>query len=167
MKRTEPEKSIFASLLETISDTLTKTVENIEKQKLEDISDGEDGDKVSKTTTTATTTTEKEAEVTIIEATTEAPETTSRYIGGGRRHEDNDVLDTSDEEVTNANITEGNESIEGKKSNGDGIEADTSEDEENIEDEEKAEEEIFVDYSNDGDWTPLSPHGRLVVRDKI
>jgi len=159
LKRTEPEKSIFASLLETISDTLTKTVENIEKQKLEDINDGEDGDKVSQTTIT-TTTTEKEVEV-----TTEAPETTSRYIGGGRRHEDNDVLDTSDEETTNANSTEeGSESIEGKKSNGDEIEADTTEDEENIEDEEKAEEEVFVDYSNDGDWTPLSPHGRLVVR---
>ena len=100
-----------------------------------------------------------------MEATTEAPETTSRYIGGGRRHEDNDVLDASDEEATNANSTEeGGESIEGKKSNGDEIEADTTEDEENIEDEEK--EEIFVDYSNDGDWTPLSPHGRLVVRYK-
>ena len=161
MKRTEPEKSIFASLLETISDTLTKTVENIEKQKLEDMNDGEDGDKVSQTTTT-----EKEVEVTM-EGTTEAPETTSRYIGGGRRHEDNDVLDTSDEEATNANSTEeGGESIEGKKSNGDEIEADTTEDEENIGDEEKAEEETFVDYSNDGDWTPLSPHGRLVVRNK-
>ena len=73
-------------------------------------------------------------------------------------------MDTSDEEVTNANSTEGKEFIKGKKSNGDGIEADTTDDEENIEDEENAEEEIFVDYSNDGDWTPLSPHGRLVVR---
>ena len=102
-----------------------------------------------------------------MEGTTEAPETTSRYIGGGRRHEDNDVLDTSDEQATNANSTEERgESVEGKKSNGDEIEADTTEDEENIEDEEKAEEETFVDYSNDGDWTPLSPHGRLVVRNK-
>ena len=157
MKRNSPEKSIFASLLETISDTLTKTVENIEKQKLEDINGDEDGDKASQTT--ITTTTEKEAEV-----TTEAPETTSRYIGGGRRHEEIDVLDTSDDEVTNANSTGGNEFIEGKKSNGDRIEADTSNDEENIEDEEKSEEDEFVDYSNDGDWTPLSPHGRLVVR---
>ena len=99
-----------------------------------------------------------------MEATTEAPETTSRYIGGGRRHEDNDVMDTSDEEVTNANHAEGGHTIQGKKSNGDEIEADTTEDKENIEDEEK--EEIFVDYSNDGDWTPLSPHGRLVVRNK-
>ena len=101
-----------------------------------------------------------------MEATTEAPETTSRYIGGGRRHEDNDVLDSTDEEVTNTNRTEGNETIEGKKSNGDEIEADTTEDQEKIDDdsEETGEEEIFVDYSNDGDWTPLSPHGRLVVR---
>ena len=159
MKRNEPEKSIFASLLETISDTLTKTVENIEKQKLEDIG-GEDGDNVLQTTTTTTTTIEKELEVTL-DTTTEAPETTSRYIGGGRRHEENDVLDVSDEEVTNTTIT-GNESIKGKKSNGDEIEADTREDEEDIED----EEEVFVDYSNDGDWTPLSPHGRLVVREK-
>ena len=154
MKRNEPEKSIFASLLERISDTLTKTVENIEKQKLEDIG-GEDGDNVLQTTTI-----EKELEITL-DTTTEAPETTSRYIGGGRRHEENDVLDISDEEVTNTTIT-GNESIKGKKSNGDEIEADTREDEEDIED----EEEVFVDYSNDGDWTPLSPHGRLVVRVK-
>ena len=56
------------------------------------------------------------------------------------------------------------EFIEGKKSNGDRIEADNTNDEENIEDEEKSDEDEFVDYSNDGDWTPLSPHGRLVVR---
>ena len=55
LKRNEPEKSIFASLLETISSTLTKTVENIEKQKLEDIDDNDgDRDQVLKTTTTTT-----------------------------------------------------------------------------------------------------------------
>ena len=134
-------------------------MENIEKQKLEEIGDGEDLDEASQTTTA----TEKEGNDVTMEATTEAPETTSRYIGGGRRHEENDVLETSDGEVTDANSTEGNEFIKGKKSNGDEIEADTAD---NKDDEEKAEEEIFVDYSNDGDWTPLSPHGRLVVRDK-
>ena len=159
-KRNEPEKSIFASLLETISSTLTKTVENIEKQKLEDIDDNDgDRDQVLKTTTATTTTTAKATEK-YMEITTEAPETTSRYIGGGRRHEENDVLETSDNEATSANQTENGEIIERKKSTGFDIETDAD-----IKVDTEEEEDVFVDYSNDNDWTPLSPHGRLVVRD--
>ena len=162
-KRNEPEKSIFASLLETISSTLTKTVENIEKQKLEDIDDNDgDRDQVLETTTATSTTmaTEKDMEI-----TTEAPETTSRYIGGGRRHEENDVLETSDNEATSANQTENGEIVEGKKSTGVVIESDAAENDKLAETKEEEEEEVFVDYSDDNDWTPLSPHGRLVVRD--
>ena len=132
-------------------------MENIEKQKLEDIDDNDgDRDQVLRTTTTTTAkATEKYMEI-----TTEAPETTSRYIGGGRRHEENDVLETSDNEATSANQTANGEIIEGKKSTGFDIETDADK---NVDTEE--EEEVFVDYSNDNDWTPLSPHGRLVVRD--
>ena len=159
-KRNEPEKSIFASLLETISSTLTKTVENIEKQKLEDIDTDGDRDQVLKTTTATTTTTATATEKDM-EITTEAPETTSRYIGGGRRHEENDVLETS--EATSANQTENGDIVEGKKSAGVVIESGAAENDKHAET--KEEEEVFVDYSNDNDWTPLSPHGRLVVRD--
>ena len=160
-KRNEPEKSIFASLLETISSTLTKTVENIEKQKLEDIDDNDgDRDQVLKTTATTTTTTATATEKDM-EITTEAPETTSRYIGGGRRHEENDVLETS--EATSANQTENGEIVEGKKSTRVVIESGAAENDKHAET--KEEEEVFVDYSNDNDWTPLSPHGRLVVGD--
>ena len=133
-------------------------MENIEKQKLEDIDTDGDRDQVLKSTTATTTTTtatEKDMEI-----TTEAPETTSRYIGGGRRHEENDVLETSDNEATSANQTENGEIIEGKKSTGFDIETDADK---NMDTEE--EEEVFVDYSDDNDWTPLSPHGRLVVGD--
>ena len=159
-KRNEPEKSIFASLLETISSTLTKTVENIEKQKLEDIDTDGDRDQVLKTTTATTTTTATATEKDM-EITTEAPETTSRYIGGGRRHEENDVLETS--EATSANQTENGDIVEGKKSAGVVIESGAAENDKHAET--KEEEEVFVDYSNDNDWTPLSPHGRLVVGD--
>ena len=159
-KRNEPEKSIFASLLETISSTLTKTVENIEKQKLEDIDTDGDRDQVLKTTTATTTTTATATEKDM-EITTEAPETTSRYIGGGRRHEENDVLETS--EATSVNQTENGDIVEGKKSAGVVIESGAAENDKHAET--KEEEEVFVDYSNDNDWTPLSPHGRLVVGD--
>ena len=159
-KRNEPEKSIFASLLETISSTLTKTVENIEKQKLEDIDTDGDRDQVLRTTATTTTTTATATEKDM-EITTEAPETTSRYIGGGRRHEENDVLETS--EATSANQTENGDIVEGKKSAGVVIESGAAENDKHAET--KEEEEVFVDYSNDNDWTPLSPHGRLVVGD--
>ena len=159
-KRNEPEKSIFASLLETISSTLTKTVENIEKQKLEDIDTDGDRDQVLRTTATTTTTTATATEKDM-EITTEAPETTSRYIGGGRRHEENDVLETS--EATSVNQTENGDIVEGKKSAGVVIESGAAENDKHAET--KEEEEVFVDYSNDNDWTPLSPHGRLVVGD--
>ena len=96
-----------------------------------------------------------------MEITTEAPETTSRYIGGGRRHEENDVLETS--EATSANQTENGDIVEGKKSAGVVIESGAAENDKHAET--KEEEEVFVDYSNDNDWTPLSPHGRLVVGD--
>ena len=118
-----------------------------------------------KTTTTTTTTTTATATEKDMEITTEAPETTSRYIGGGRRHEENDVLETSDNEATSANQTENGEIIEGKKSTGVVIESSAAENDEHAETNEEEEEEVFVDYSNDNDWTPLSPHGRLVVGD--
>ena len=134
-------------------------MENIEKQKLEDIDDNDgDRDQVLKTTATTTTTTATEKDM---EITTEAPETTSRYIGGGRRHEENDVLETS--EATSVNQTENGDIVEGKKSAGVVIESGAAENDKHAET--KEEEEVFVDYSNDNDWTPLSPHGRLVVGD--
>ena len=136
-------------------------MENIEKQKLEDIDDNDgDRDQVLKTTATTTTTTATATEKDM-EITTEAPETTSRYIGGGRRHEENDVLETS--EATSVNQTENGDIVEGKKSAGVVIESGAAENDKHAET--KEEEEVFVDYSNDNDWTPLSPHGRLVVGD--
>ena len=138
-------------------------MENIEKQKLEDIDDNDgDRDQVLKTTTATSTTTATEKDM---EITTEAPETTSRYIGGGRRHEENDVLETSDNDATSANQTENGEIVEGKKSTGVVIESGAAENDKHAETKEEEEEEVFIDYSNDNDWTPLSPHGRLVVRD--
>ena len=80
-KRNEPEKSIFASLLETISSTLTKTVENIEKQKLEDIDTDGDRDQVLKTTTTTTTTTVAKTTTTTTTATTTTTKDTWDELG--------------------------------------------------------------------------------------
>ena len=69
-------------------------------------------------------------------------------------------METSDNEATSANQTENGEIIERKKSTGFDIETDAD-----IKVDTEEEEDVFVDYSNDNDWTPLSPHGRLVVGD--
>ena len=81
------------------------------------------------------------------------PETSTRYIGGGRRQDEENLEDSTEEVIEMDGDLE--ETKERKQVDEEEVEA---------EEEEAEEEEEFADYSTEGSWVSLAPHGRLVLR---